>query len=383
MRIEAADLEIREAVWDQPGWPWENRNTNPMDAYEDSAYEEPKAAVGRRTVRQTFVRIRAEGITARYGPIDSYAAAVAQDVLLPWLTGQDASRIVELNDRMQRLSRHGRSGVFMTAVAAVDLCLWQLKGQAVGEPLYRMLGGPCRDTVPAYASMLGFSIEPERAAQRAAEAKAQGYPAQKWFFRYGPAHGNEGFRRNIEMAKAVRRAVGEGYRLMFDAFCAWTGPYAIQMCQALEEVSPFWVEEPLPPEDLASWERLRRATRVPLAAGEHLHSRRTLLPFLREGLLDVLQCDPEWAGGVTEMQAILHTAGGFGVPVYPHGHTLLPAIHLAAAHPPTVLPMVEHLLNIQPERYALFAEPPKDEGGRFALPTKPGLGVELVDSPAA
>ncbi|MCX7801243.1 MAG: mandelate racemase/muconate lactonizing enzyme family protein, partial [Fimbriimonadales bacterium] len=190
----------------------------------------------------------------------------------------------------------------------------------------------------------------------------------------------EGFRKDVEMARAVRRAGGDGYRLMFDAFCSWTGPYAVQMCQALEEVRPFWVEEPLPPEDLASWERLRRSTSVPLAAGEHLHSRRMLLPFLREGLVDVLQCDPEWAGGITEMQAILHTAGAFGVPVYPHGHTLLPAIHLAAAHPPSVLPMVEHLLRIQPERYALFAAPPVDLGGRFALPDRPGLGVELREA---
>ncbi len=207
MRIEAADLEVREFEWDQPGWPWENRNTNPMDAYEDSAFHDPEPALGRRTVRQTFVRIRAEGVTARYGPIDSYAAAVAQDVLLPWLVGQDASRVVELNDRMQRLSRHGRTGVFPTAVAAVDLCLWQLKGQVAGEPVHRLLGGPCRDSVPAYASMLGCSIEPDRAAARAEETKARGYPAQKWFFRYGPAHGDEGLRRNVQVARAVRRAV--------------------------------------------------------------------------------------------------------------------------------------------------------------------------------
>ncbi|MCX7801049.1 MAG: hypothetical protein N2109_12000, partial [Fimbriimonadales bacterium] len=175
MRIREAVLETREILWDQTGWPWENRNSNPMDAYDDSAFSDPKPAAGPRMVRQTFLRIRAEDVVARYGPIDSYAGAVAQDSILPWLEGQDASRVVELNDRMQRLSRHGRGGVFLTAVAAVDLCLWQLKGQATGEPVFRLLGGPCRDAIPAYASMLGYSIEPEKAARRAAETKEKGY----------------------------------------------------------------------------------------------------------------------------------------------------------------------------------------------------------------
>jgi L-rhamnonate dehydratase len=383
MQIESANIETRLVRWDGPGWPFESRNANPMDAYEDSARHDPQPpapGAGPAERSHLFVRIRAGGLTARYGPIESYAAGVAERLICPWLIGKDATRIVELNDRMQRLNRHARAGLFMTAVAAVDLCLWQLRGQAEDRPAYRMLGGPTRADVPAYASMLGFAVEPARAAERAREYAAAGYAAQKWFFRFGPRHGAEGLRANVALARAVRGAVGDEYPLMFDAFNGWDGAYAADVCRRLEEFRPAWLEEPIPPEDLEGWKRLRAATRVPLATGEHVHARRQALTLLAAGVVDVLQCDPDWAGGLTEMQAIIHLASAYGVPVIPHGHTLLPALHLALAHPPDAMPMVEHLINIQPERHALYKVPPVPDRGRFAPPRGVGLGVEIRES---
>src|SRR5690606_37916635 len=105
--------------------------------------------------------------------------------LRPVLIGRDPLATELLYDQMIRMDRHGRSGMFMTAASAVDNALWALKGKAWGQPIYRLLGGPTRPAVPAYASMLGFSVQPEEAAAVAAEYKAMGYRAQKWFFRYG------------------------------------------------------------------------------------------------------------------------------------------------------------------------------------------------------
>ena len=95
--------------------------------------------------------------------------------------------------------------------------------------------------------MLGHSVDPDRAAAAALEHLEQGYEAQKWFFAHGPAAGREGMARNLAMARAVRDAVGPGYPLMFDAFMGWDVTYATDMLRGLEDVDPFWVEEPLPP----------------------------------------------------------------------------------------------------------------------------------------
>ena len=146
----------------------------------------------------------------------------------------------------------------------------------------------------------------------------------------------------------------------------------------MEPFRPKWLEEPIIPEDLDGWRRIRKATRIPLASGEHVNGRHAVQTMLAAGVIDVLQCDPEWAGGITEMQAINHLASSYGIPVICHGHTLLPALHLAASQPPDVVPMVEHLVNIQEERHILFHDKPSCEAGRFALPKGVGLGVDLT-----
>ena len=127
-----------------------------------------------------------------YGPIDDRQAFLIATDLRPLLLGADPFAIEQLHDRMLRLHRHGRAGLFVTAISAVDNAVWDLRGKAAGEPVYRLLGGPTSDGVPAYASMLGYSVEPERAAAAAAEHKAEGFGAQKWFFAYGPGAGTEG-----------------------------------------------------------------------------------------------------------------------------------------------------------------------------------------------
>ena len=227
MTIDRVLIETHEAKWTGFHWPWESRNSNAADAYEDTANWDPPAQQqrGESISRQLFVRIDARGQIARYGPIDHWAAALVKELLVGYLVGRDALRIVELHDRMQRLNRHGRTGMFMTAISAVDLCLWQLRGQAMNRPVYELLGGPTRDTIRAYASMLGFSIEPQKAATRAIEYRDKGYAAQKWFFRYGPQHGEEGMKKNLALVQSLREALGETYPLMFDAFMGWNVDY--------------------------------------------------------------------------------------------------------------------------------------------------------------
>ena len=138
---------------------------------------------------------------------DTVAFFVARR-LRPVLLGRDPVAHEMLWDQMHRIMVHGRQGDAMLAISAVDCALWDLKGRWLNQPVYRLLGGPTRTEVPAYASMLGFTVlDPGRVRERALEYKEMGYTAQKWFFRHGPTSGPEGMRENV----ALVRTLGGGW----------------------------------------------------------------------------------------------------------------------------------------------------------------------------
>jgi L-alanine-DL-glutamate epimerase-like enolase superfamily enzyme len=312
-----------------------------------------------------------------FGPIDRSQAFVIGTYLRPFLIGRDALATETLHDQMLRLHRHGRSGLFVTGVSAIDCALWDLKGKAWGQPVYRLLGGPTRPAVPAYASMLGFSTVPDDAAQTAAAYKDLGFVAQKWFFRYGPGDGAAGKAQNVAMARAVREAVGEYYTLMFDAFMGWDVAYASEMVAALEPLRVRWVEEPIPPERISELRRIRDVARVPLATGEHVYTRWQAKALLVSEAVDVLQVDPDWTGGVTELVKVCALASAFEVPVIAHGHSLLAALHVAGSQPPDVVPYVEYLVRHQEAKQFFHTPAYRPENGRVWLPQLPGLGLVL------
>jgi L-alanine-DL-glutamate epimerase-like enolase superfamily enzyme len=320
-----------------------------------------------------------EGWSGLYGPVDPEALPLIAHVLRPLLLNADPMAHERLLDQMLRLHRHGRSGIYMLAVSAVDLALWDLKGKVLGQPVYRLLGGPTRSAVPVYASMLGFSDQPEVVGRIAREYREAGYNAQKWFFRCGPAHGTPGIERNLAMAYAVREAVGPQYPLMFDAFMSWDVPYAQQMLRELTPLRPRWMEEPLPPERVAALADLRQIG-VPIAMGEHVYTRWQTKELLTAQAVDVLQNDPDWTGGITESLKIAALASAFDVPFIPHGHQLPPALHLVASQSPTTMPYVEYLVQLKTEKQ-WFHDPiyaPHD--GHLELPSAPGLSFSLDET---
>lgn len=333
------------------------------------------------TISALYVEVQGDdGVSGIYGPIEEVQAYLILQQLRPLLLGQDALATEKLYDQMVRIDRHGRSGLFMTAVSAIDCALWDLKGKAWGQPVYRLLGGPVRTEVPAYASMLGFSVKPEDAAETAAEYKGKGFGAQKWFFRYGPADGDTGMAKNLAMAFAVRGAVGDSYTLMFDAFMGWSTNYAIEMAKKLAPLHPYWLEEPVPPERVGSLRKIREESGVPVATGEHVYTRWQTKELLVENAVDVLQNDPDWTGGVSELTKICALASAFEVPVVAHGHSLLPALHVAAAQSATTVPYVEYLVRFQEVKQAFQATLYRPADGVIVVPDSPGFGMELDEN---
>src|SRR5712692_4991289 len=169
--------------------PMEERQVGMLDIYPEFAARPPSRAVTTR-LTATYVQIATdEGPSGLFGPVFEETGIIVVRKLAPHLVGQDPLASERIWDVLYRQDRHARKGYEMMAISVVDNALWDLKGKIFNLPIYRLLGGPTRDGVDCYSSMLGYSHEPGLVRERARHAVEQGFKAQKWFFRYGPADG--------------------------------------------------------------------------------------------------------------------------------------------------------------------------------------------------
>ncbi len=382
MKIATVRLLRVRGVMTHPGMFWEERLVRPMDIYPEHRDEGARwlsaAAEGQYPIQAYFVQIEAdEGVSGLGGPIDAGQAFIIDRQLKPLLLNHDPLAIERIWDRLYRSMVHGRKGIDMMALSAIDCALWDLKGKWFNAPVYQLLGGPTRQVIPAYASALGYSLEPERVHQRAAEFVAQGYRATKWFFRHGPTDGVEGIAKNIELVRTVRQAVGPDVEIMLDCWMSWDVPYTIQMARRLEEYQPRWLEEPVLPDKIAQCAEIRRHSPVPIATGEHEYTRWGQKALMDAAAADVLQPDIYWAGGISELVKICALASAYDLPVIPHGHSVPATVHLIAAQSPTTCPVLEYLIKWNEIHQFFLQNPVRPINGQVTLPTMPGIGMEL------
>jgi L-rhamnonate dehydratase len=178
----------------------------------------------------------------------------------------------------------------------------------------------------------------------------------------------------------LREALGAHYPLMFDAFMGWDATYATAMARLLEPFHVTWLEEPIPPERVGGLRQIRAAAGVPIATGEHVYTRWQVKELLAAGAVDVVQTDPDWTGGITELVKICALASAFETPVVAHGHSLLAALHVAGAHSPNTVPMVEYLMQHQEAKQFFHRPIYRPEEGAIKLPELPGLGLVLDEA---
>jgi L-alanine-DL-glutamate epimerase-like enolase superfamily enzyme len=357
---------------------------NPLFIYDDlrpAPYkDQPEAAPSQTPVSAFYVSIKAQGLEGFYGPVEKEAAIVVDEQLKPFLIGKDALAQEKLWDQMYRSNRHSRRGHFLMAISAVDNTLWDLRGRYFRTPVYRLLGGPSRASVEAYASCLGFSLEPDKIQQRAQQFKAEGFRYQKWFLAYGPGDGYAGLKKNVETVRLLREAVGDETELMFDVYSGWDLGYTLEWARQVERYRPHWIEEMTQAEKIGSFVELRKGTTIPVASGEHIQGRWEVYDYLREGALSVIQCDPEWCGGTSELVKICSLASIFDLPVIPHGHSLHAALHVIGSQSPAVCPLAEYLVIKMRSYYHFEKNPLILKNAHIGLPDAPGYGIELDDA---
>jgi len=384
--LTIADVEIEELVGSRQtegiARQWQ---VQPLHVYPEHALgpypEDPRVPREIHEHRALYVKIRTDaGAFGLYGAIDPEAAIVVLRQLKGFLIGKDPLAIETLWDKLYRLNRHSRAGHYMMALSAVDNALWDLAGRHFGVPVFRLLGGPTRSSAEAYASCLGDPVEAESVAKRCVELKGQGFSHQKWFFAHGPGDGTGGLLANVELVKTLRQSLGDDYEIMFDAFNGWDLGYASRWAKLAEPYRPLWIEEPFPSEKLDSFVELRHGTSIPVATGEHFYGRWEVNRFLRRDALDVVQADPEWCGGVSELVKICALASANDVHVVPHGHNIHAALHVVLSQSPMTCPLVEYLVHFKPEKAHFEKQPHVPVDGHIALPTRPGFGIELDES---
>ncbi len=268
------------------------------------------------------------------------------------------------------------------ALSTLDLALWDLIGHAKQEPVYRLLGGPCQTRIRAYAALLGFSTDPEKAAERSLELVERGFSGLKWYLPYNEAAGEEGLRQNEALVRAVRTAVGDQIDLMFDCILSNSSGnsllYAIKLARRLEPYRPTWLEEPLNPEDLEAYTRLAKATTIPLAFGERLVTRWQFKQAIDCGAATVHQPELASTGGLTEMRKIAALLSVYGMPLVPHANeTSRNAIHLLFALPARIAPLAEWGVKINHNFQYFFKDFYEPVNGYFELPTGSGFGYEI------
>src|SRR5262249_6613326 len=229
---------------------------------------------------------------------------------------------------------------------AVDIALWDLKGKALGVPIYQLLGGRVRDSVPVYSHIPGrlgaANASPEVAVAAAKAAQARGFRALKTdpFARQWPAGGPLGgdaverlppgeIAPAAEYVLAVREAVGPTFELLVDAHARFDVPSAIRAARALEAANLVWFEEPVPVESLNALRQVRANVRVPLCVGERHFTRWDYIELFRERLVDYVMPDVAWTGGISELRRIAAQAEAYFIRISPHD-ALGPVMLLAA-----------------------------------------------------
>lgn len=304
----------------------------------------------------------------------------ALDVLAPLLIGESA---IEPERVSEKLHQHtfwmGRGGAITHAISGVDIALWDLLGQATGQPVGRLLGGRCRERVQPYASLL--MDDPARLRDRLQAVKAEGFRAFK--IGWGP-FGRRDDRTDRAIVAAAREAVGAECRLMVDAGASdayWSHGYkwALNTARMLADFDVYWLEDAMAPDRMDDFVKLRAHAPVRITGGEVLTRRQTFQPWIDAGAFDIVQPDVTKVGSLSEERRIAWMAQDHGMGFIPHGWNtaigLAADLHLASALPET--DMVEYIAGSPFVDEITVGGWHLDGDGMLAIPTGPGLGVIL------
>jgi galactonate dehydratase len=341
----------------------------------------------------TFVRVQTDEGLSGIGEVRMlnhtdallgyFSEAVPNHVL-----GHDPFNIENLVQNMYRNDFARAGEIAMSAIATLEMACWDIVGQALGQPVYRLLGGAVRERIKAYANgWYTGERTPEEFSAAAQRVVAKGYRALKFdpfgsgFYELDLAEKG----RAIELVEAVRAAVGPDVEILIEMHGRFNPATAIEMARELERFKPSWVEEPVPPENLAALKKAAEKINIPIATGERIHTRYDFRELLELQAADYIQPDITHFGGLLEVKKLAAWAENYYVLVAPHNVggpvSTAAALHFAASTPN--FKIQEHF-NDFADSWVKSVAPGNPEviDGYFALPQGPGLGVKFDEEAA-
>lgn len=359
-------------------------HTHLLDHALETAFESASMRFTRR--QHVLVEIVCDDGTTGWGeclgPARPNAAVV--EAYAPHLIGRDPLDTEVLWQQVYNLLRdQGQRGLTMTALSGIDVALWDIKGRHLGVSVSVLLGGRVRDTVEAYATGSFRRDGVDRVADNAAECAAHaaaGFHAVKIKIGFGVAE-------DLAVIRAVREAIGPDTRLMIDANHGYTSGEAIELGNRAADFDIDWFEEPVIPEQLGAYRKVRAGQPIPVAGGETWHGRFGFLEPLETGCIDIAQPDLCGTGGFTEIRRVADMAALRGVRLVPHvwgtAVQIAASLQFVAAllpDPPRrdpVAPIFEFDRTHNPFRQAIVTQPIEHDHGTIAIPNGPGLGIEI------
>jgi galactonate dehydratase len=310
-----------------------------------------------------------------------FAEAVPNHIL-----GSDPFNVEDLVQRMFRNDFARAGEIAMSAISTIEIACWDIMGKAIGLPVYKLLGGAVRDKIKAYANGW-YTVErtPQEFHAAAKRVLEKGYRALKFdpfgagFYELDRTEKN----KVIELVEAVYDAVGPDVEMLIEMHGRFNVATAVEMARELERFKPSWVEEPVPPENLAALKKASRKINIPVATGERIHTRYDFRELFERQAADIIQPDITHFGGLLETKKLAAWAEVYYILVAPHNVggpvSTAAALHFAASTPN--FKIQEHF-NDFAEDWVKAAAPgnPEVVDGYFALPQGPGLGVKLDEA---
>ncbi len=332
------------------------------------------------------------------------------DLLRPFIVGEDPLDVDRLYWKMYSAFQRELGASLLAAISGVETALWDIAGKEMGVPVYRLLGGKYRDSVRVYADCaagegdgdkkeeevrLGPVVlkgvhTPEAYAAKAVKVKAQGFDAVKFDLdlpdrykqdRYNGSIGNEEMSLKVKLVESVRAAVGGNVDVAVDCHWQYNVKDAIRLAKKLEPYDLLWFEDPIHSENVDAMAKVSRASPIPVCTGEHRVSRHGFRELIEKQAAEILSPDVQKAGGILETKKIADHADQYYIPLAPH-NIASPVGTMAAAQACATFPnflVLEYHSNDIPWWNSLVKSTggPLVRGGRIALPSTPGLGIEL------
>lgn len=318
------------------------------------------------------------------------ATAAAIEKFKEYLIGKDPFKIEDFNQNFYR-SVYFRGSVVMSAISAIDIALWDIKGKALGVPVYELLGGLTRDKVRVYASPMVRDKDPEQLAKRYIDLKKQGFTAAKIFVNGNDKSLKEGhdeyFSGRIEMelekVKICREAVGYDFDFILEAHRGMTLPEAVAFGRAVEPYRPMVLEDPVTPDNYDTMAEVASKIGVPIATGERFTSLREFEVLMSRHAAQYVRPDVCAIGGITTAKKVAAIAEAHDVLVIPHNPlgpvSTAACLQICASIPNLgIQELPGFCLNGQED--AMVKEPLKFKDGYLEIPSKPGIGVELSEN---